>query len=180
MYELDSSELWCLKNCIYNSLFYKGPNSQRYDFSSSHVWMWEVDQKKGWVLKNWYFLNVVLEKTLESPLYCKEIKPVNPKEIQSWIFIGRTDAEVETPMQRTDSLEKTLILGKIEGKRRRGLQKMRRLDSITDSMDMSLSKLQEMVKNKKYYHVVVCGVRKSQTRLSDWTRTWIMVSDNIP
>ena len=83
---------------VYNSLFYKGPNSQRYGFSSSLVWMWELDQKEGWMLKNWCFSSVVLEKTLESPLYCKEIQPVNPKEIQSWIFTEGTDAEAETPI----------------------------------------------------------------------------------
>ena len=76
----------------------KGPSSQRYGFSSSHVWMWEVDHKESWALKNWCFWTVVLEKTLESPLDCKEIQPVNPKGNQSWIFIGRTDAEADAPI----------------------------------------------------------------------------------
>ena len=76
----------------------KGPSSQVYGFSSSHVWMWELDYKESWAPKNWCFWTVVLEKTLESPLDCKEIKPVNPKESQAWIFIGRTDAEAETPI----------------------------------------------------------------------------------
>ena len=76
----------------------KGPCSQSYGFSSSHVWMWELNQKENWVLKNWCFWTVVLEKTLESPLDCKEIKPVNPKGNQPWIFIGRTDAEAEAPV----------------------------------------------------------------------------------
>ena len=76
----------------------KGPYSQSYGFSSNHVWMWELDHKEGWMPKNWCFWTVVLEKTLESPLDCKEIKPVNPKENQSWIFIGRTGAEAETPI----------------------------------------------------------------------------------
>ena len=91
----------------------KGPSSQSYGFSSSHVWMWELDYKESWVPKNWHFWAVVLGKTLESPLDCKEIQPVNPKGDQSWMFIGRTGVEAETPilwppMRRTDSLEKTL------------------------------------------------------------------------
>ena len=99
--------------------FANGLSSQSYGFSSSRVWMWELDYKESWVLKNWCFWTVVLEKTLESPLDGKEIQPVNPKGNQSWIFIGRTDAEVETPifghlMWKTDSLEKILMLRKIE------------------------------------------------------------------
>ena len=76
----------------------KGPSSQSYGFSCSHVWMWELDHKESWVSKNWYFWTVVLEKTLESPLDCKEMQPVHPKGNQSWIFIGRTDAKVEAPI----------------------------------------------------------------------------------
>ena len=101
-----------------------GPDSQSCGFSRSHLQMWEVDHKEGWMLKNWYFWTVVLEKTLESPLDHKEIKPVHPKGNQYWIFIGSTDAEAELQhfghlMQRAYSLEKTLMLGKIEGGRRR-------------------------------------------------------------
>ena len=112
-------------------------------FSSSHVWMWELDHKESWGPNNWCFWTVVLKKTLESPLDCKEIQPVHPKGNQSWIFIGRTEVEIETPilwppMQRTDSFEKTLMLGKIEDRRRRGQQRMRWLYGITDSMNMSL------------------------------------------
>ena len=115
----------------------KGPSSQNFGFSSSRVWMWELDYKESWVLKNWCFWTVMLEKTLESALDCKEIQPVHPKGNQSWIFIGRTDVEAELQylghlMWRTDSFEKTLMLGMIEGRRRRGWQKMRWLDSITD------------------------------------------------
>ena len=92
----------------------RGPSSQSYDFSSSHGWMWELDYKESWGQKNWCFWTVVLEKTLQSPLDCREIQPVLPKGDQSWIFIGRTDAEAETPIlwpPDADSLEKALMLG---------------------------------------------------------------------
>ena len=105
-------------------------SSQSYGFSSSHVWIWELDYKESWVAKNWCFWTVVLEKTFENPLNCKEIQLVHPKGKQSWILTGRTDTEAETPIlwppdARSDSFEKTRMLGKIEGWRRRGRQRMR-------------------------------------------------------
>ena len=139
--------------------------------------MWDLDQKEGWVLKNWCFWTVAQEKTLEGPLDSKEVKLVNPKGNQPWTFIGRTDsnsAEAESPIlwppdAKSQLIGKELILGKIEGKRR-GRQRMGWLDSITDSMDMSWSKFQEIVDRGAWY-ATVHGVAKSQTWLSDWETT---------
>ena len=150
----------------------KGPYSQRYVFSSSHVWMWELDHKESWMPKNWYFGTMVLEKTLESPLDSREVKSVHPKGRQPWIFIWWAGAEAPIlgpPDARVGSLEKTLLLGKIEGKRRRGRQKMRWLDGIADSVDMSLSILREIVKDRETWRAAAHGVAKRRTCLSDWT-----------
>ena len=138
--------------------------------------MWELDHKESWVWKNWCFWTVVLEKTLESPLDCKEIQPVHPKGNQYWIIIGKSFSFMLKLklqyfghlMRRANSFEKILMLRKIEGRRRRGWQRMRWLD-ITDSMEMSLSRLWELVMDRGPWSAVSMGVTKSQTWLRDWT-----------
>ena len=145
-------------------------------FSSSHVWIRELDRKKGWTPKNWCFLTVVLEKTLESSLDCKEIQPVNPKGNQPLIVIGRTDVEAEAPILRPPDAKSWLIwkdpdAGKDWGRKRRGWQRMRWLDGITDSMDMSLRQLQEDGEGQGSLVCHIHGVRESLTRLNNWKIT---------
>ena len=136
--------------------------------------MWELDCEESWTLKNWCFWTVVLEKTLESPLDCKEIQPVHPKGDQSWGSLEGLILRLKLQyfghlMGRVDSLEKTLMLGGIGGRRRRGRQSMRWLDGITDSMYMSLGELQDLVTNRDAWYAAIHGVAKSQTCLSNWT-----------
>ena len=143
--------------------------------------MWELDYKESWALKNWCFLTVVLEKTLESSLDCREIQPVHSKGDQSWVFIGRTDVEAETailwpPDAKSWFIWKTLMLGTIEGWKRRGWQRMRWLDDITNLTDMSLSKLQELVNDRKAWHAAVHVVTKGWTQLSIWTKLMSYIS----
>ena len=148
--------------------------NQGYGFSSGHVWMWKLDCEECWVPKNWCVWTVVLEKTLESPLDCKGIQPVHSKGDQSWVFIGRTDVEAETPILWPPH-EKSWFIGKDSdtgrgwGQKEKGTTKDEMAGWITDWMDMSLGELWELVIDREAWHAAIHGVSKSQTQLSDWT-----------
>ena len=152
----------------------KGPSSQSHGFSNSHVWMWELDYKESGLPKNWCFWTVLLEKTLESPLDCEEIQPVHPKGDQSWVFIGRTDAEAETPILWPPDAKNWLIgkdpdAGKAWRWEEKGMTEEEMVGCHHQLDGMSLSKLPELVMDRETWRAAVHGVTKNLTWLSDWT-----------